>query len=356
MAETAGELRQINIGGRLVSDETDPYVIAEIGQNHMGSMEVCKDLFHTAQQCGCDAVKIQKRNNRKLFTKAMYDAPYDSEHAFGSTYGSHREALEFDWDQYVDLKAYADSLGVHMFATAWDFDSIDFLAKLDVPAYKVASGDLLSTPLLSVMAQVGKPMIVSTGGATLDDVQRAMDAILPHNQQVVLLQCTAAYPVEAADMHLSVITSLREMYPSLVVGLSDHQNGIAMSILAYALGARVFEKHFTKNRSWKGGDQAFSLEPDGMRRMVRDLHRARLAMGNPVKQPYPQEIKPLTKMRKSIYAARELPVGHTLGAEDIALKSPGGFMPPYELDKVLGRRLARPLVEDEALTFEHLAD
>jgi N-acetylneuraminate synthase/sialic acid synthase len=351
----AAALRQLTFGDTTIHDGSDCYVIAEIGQNHMGSVEVCKDLYLAAKQCGCDAVKIQKRSNKTLFTKAMYDQPYDSEHAFGDTYGSHREALEFDWEQYVDLKAYAQELGIHMFATAWDFDSVDFLAKLDVPAFKVASADLVSIPLLTYMAQVGKPIIISTGGATMEDVRRAMDALLPINTQIAILQCTAAYPVEPEHMHLNVITTLRTEFPETVVGLSDHQNGIAMSILAYALGARVFEKHFTKNRAWKGGDQAFSLEPDGMRRMVRDLRRARQALGSPVKQPYDMEVKPLTKMRKSIVAARDLAAGTVLSEPDLAYRSPGGGMKPFENTLLLGKTLAVDVAADQPLQPSHVS-
>lgn len=347
--------RELTIGTTRITDESDCYIIAEIGQNHMGSLEVCHQLFEEAQRCGVDAVKLQKRDNRSLYTSAMYNQPYHSEHAFGDTYGSHREALEFGKAEYRELKEHADRLGLDFFATAWDEPSADFLADLDVPAYKLASADLLSTHLIRHVASKGKPLILSTGGATMDDIRRALDAALPINPQVCLLQCTAAYPVQPEDMHLRVIETFRREFPELVIGLSDHQDGISMSVLAYSLGARVFEKHFTKHRSWKGGDQAFSLEPDGMRKMVRDLKRARIALGDPEKKPIEFEVKPLIKMRKKIVADRDLPVGHVVQLGDLAFRSPGDGLPPYEVENIVGRPLAKAVAKDQGLDWSDLA-
>ncbi|MCW5942062.1 MAG: N-acetylneuraminate synthase family protein [Fimbriimonadaceae bacterium] len=344
--------REWRVAGRRVADDTDCFVIAEIGHNHQGSLEKAKQMFEVAKQCGVDAVKLQKRDNRTLFTKAMYDSPYDNENSFGETYGAHREALEFGRSEYLELQKLAADLGLVFFATAFDVPSADFLAEIDTPAYKIASADLINTPLLTYVAKIGKPIVLSTGGGTMETVQRAMDAVLPHNDQVCLLQCTAAYPVEVEDMNLRVLTTYREAFPNTVVGLSDHQDGIAMSVAAYVLGARVIEKHFTLHRSWKGTDHAFSLEPAGMGKMVRDLHRTRIALGDGIKRRLPQEERPLTKMAKSIYAARDMTVGTTLAAADLALKSPGGALPPGVLDDLIGRTLARPVQEDQPLTWD----
>ncbi len=335
------------VAGRRVADDTDCFVIAEIGHNHQGEMAKARQLFEAAKACGVDAVKLQKRDNRSLFTKAMYDSPYENENSYGKTYGEHREYLEFGEAEYRELKAYADELGLVFFATAFDQPSADFLADLDMPAYKIASADLINTPLLKHVAAIGKPMILSTGGAEMADIQRAMDSILPLNDQVAILQCTAAYPVEVEEMHLSVIETLRAAYPNHVIGLSDHQDGIAMSVAAYILGARIIEKHFTMHRSWRGTDHAFSLEPGGMGKMVRDLKRTRAALGDPVKRRYPNEARPLVKMSKSLYAARDLTAGAVLTASDIAFKSPGGGVPPYKFDEFVGRRLTRDVKEDE---------
>jgi N-acetylneuraminate synthase/sialic acid synthase len=195
-------------------------------------------------------------------------------------------------------------------------------------------------------------MIISTGGATMDDVVRAYDAIMPLNRQLCIMQCTAGYPPEFAELNLRVIETYRKRFPNVVIGFSSHDNGIAMALVAYMLGSRMVEKHFTINRAWKGSDQAFSLERDGMRRMVRDLRRARIAVGDGIKRVYPSEQKPLHKMAKKIVAARDLPHGHVLRPEDLALKSPNDGLPPYELDNLIGKRLRTGVKADANLSFD----
>lgn len=344
----------LTIAGERISDDSDCYVIAEIGHNHQGELEKARQLFSQAKQCGVNAVKLQKRDNRTLYTKATYSKPYDHENSFGATYGAHREALELGRREYEELQTYARELAVAFFATAFDFRSADFLAELDVPAFKIASGDLKNIPLLTYVARLGKPIVLSTGSGVLDDVRRAYDVVMPLNSQLCLMQCTAAYPAEFAELNLRVIPVYREKFPDVVVGYSGHDNGIAMAVLAYALGARVIEKHFTLNRAWKGTDHAFSLEPVGMRKLVRDLRRARMAMGDGVKCCYPSESGAATKMGKKIVAARELPAGHRLSADDVTLKSPGDGLPPYFLDAVVGRVLREPVMTDDGITFEML--
>ena len=346
-------MRELTIAGTRISDDGDCYVIAEIGHNHQGELERAKQLVDAAADAGVNAVKFQKRDNRALFTRALYDQPYDNENSFGATYGEHREALELPADAWFELREHCRELGVAMFATAFDEASADFLAELDLPAFKLASGDLVNTPLLRHVAAKGKPLILSLGGATLEDADRALEAVLPLNADVCLLQCTAAYPAEVEELNLRVIETLRERYPELVIGLSDHHNGIAMSLVAYMLGARVIEKHFTLNHAWKGTDHAFSLMPEGLRKLVRDLRRVPQALGDGVKRPLPVEQKPLEKMGKKLVVARDLELGHVLAADDIAIKSPAdGGLPPYELDRLVGRRLRRPVAFEDFLTFD----
>ena len=282
--------------------------------------------------------------------------PYDNESSFGATYGEHREALEFGRDEYVELQRHANELGLTFFATAFDFASADFLAEIDVPAYKIASGDLTNTPLLRYVGELGKPVIFSTGGGTLEDVTRAYEALAEVNDQIVVLQCTAGYPAAWDELDLRVIETYRDLFPEAVVGFSSHDNGIAMPVAAYVLGARVVEKHFTLNRALKGTDHAFSLEPQGLRKLVRDLQRARLALGDGTKIMHQSEAAPILKMGKKLVAARDLPAGHVLQRGDIELRSPGDGVPPYELDRFVGRTLRHPVVGESALTFEILEE
>jgi N-acetylneuraminate synthase/sialic acid synthase len=352
----AGTLKAgtLKIGTHQVGDGSPCYVIAEIGHNHQGSVQKARDLFREAKLAGANAVKLQKRNNRGLYTRAAYNKAYDNGNSFGATYGEHREFLEFERAEYLELQAYAAELGVDFFATAFDLSSADFLAALNVPAFKIASGDLKSTPLLEYVARFGKPMVISTGGALIEDVQRAYDAIMPINSQLAILQCTAGYPAAFEELDLRVIATYRERFPGAVVGFSSHDNGIAMPVAAYMLGARIVEKHFTLNRTSKGTDHAFSLEPPGLRKMVRDLERTFKAMGDGAKKVYETEKAPIVKMGKSLVVARDLPAGHVLAPADIVMKSPGGGIPPYELNAVLGLVTRAALQEDDFLSYDML--
>jgi N-acetylneuraminate synthase/sialic acid synthase len=348
-------MRELTIAGTRISDDSPCFVVAEIGHNHQGSLVKARDLVRASKECSADAVKFQKRDNSTLFTRAFYDSPYDNENSFGPTYGAHREALELSPDDWLDLKRYAHELGLAFVAAAFDLPSADFLGELGVDAFKFASGDLLNLPLQRHIAAFGKPLLLSTGGGTLEDIERAVDAILPLNPQLAVLHCTASYPAEVEDLNLRVITTLRERYPELVIGYSDHHNGIAMSLVAYLLGARVIEKHFTLNHAWKGTDHPLSLMPEGMRKLVRDLRRAPVALGDGVKRPLPSEESALRKMGKQLVAARDLEVGHVLGASDLAIKSPAeGGLPPFELDRLIGRALARPLRLEQPVMAEDL--
>lgn len=348
--------RTLTIAGFEVSDASECYVIAEIGHNHGGSIETCKELFDEAKGCGAHAVKLQKRDNRSLYTTEFFNKPYENENSYGATYGEHREALEFGRADYQELLAHAEEIGITFFSTAFDIPSADFLAELDMPVYKIASADLVNTPLLRHVAEIGKPMIISTGGSTLDDVRRAHETVVEINTQVAILQCTAGYPAAWDELDLRVIETYRELFPETVIGLSSHDNGITMPVVSYLLGGRIVEKHFTLNRAQKGTDHRFSLEPQGLRKMVRDLTRTKKALGDGTKTMYPSEVEPVKKMAKMLVARTALPAGHTLRAEDIALKSPGDGLPPYDLDRLVGRTLRHPVTEDQALTFELLEE
>ncbi len=345
--------RELIINGQRINDEADCYVVAEIGHNHQGDVDTAKKLISAAKECGADAVKFQKRNNKLLFTHTLLNQIYDNPNSYGRTYGEHREFLEFGEAEYKELIEYAKEVDITMFATPFDFESVDFLAELNMPAYKIASGDLRNIPLIEHIARMGKPIILSTGGGTEQDVLQAYYAIRPLNDQLAILQCTAAYPCEFDKMDLRVIETYRKMFPCCVVGLSAHDNGIAMALVAYVLGARIIEKHFTLNRAWKGTDHAFSLEPIGLRKMVRDLRRARVALGSNTKRFFDCEIGPLYKMSKMIVAKHDLPEGHIIKPDDITFKSPCAGLEPLKIKEVIGRSLALKVNRDEGLKLEY---
>lgn len=346
-------MRELTIGSTRISDDTLPFVIAEIGHNHQGNLDTALRLIRSAAASGASAVKFQKRDNQNLYTSEFFNSPYNSENSFGKTYGLHREALEFNVDEYKKCIDEAERCGILFFATAFDFQSANFLAELDVPAFKIASGDLKSIPLIKHIASIKKPIILSTGGATSDDVDRAVLALEQENADYAILQCTAGYPPKWDEINLRVIETFRSRYPETVIGYSGHDSGIQTSIAAYLLGARIIEKHFTLDRTMKGTDHAFSLEPSGMQKLTRDLKILSFALGDGIKRAYESEFAPIRKMGKMIVANKNLHVGQTLSLEDVDLKSPGDGLSPDYLDQILGNCLTLNVSKGDPLRMEH---
>ena len=289
-------MRELTIAGRRITDTAPCYVIAEIGGNHGGDEAIAAQMVREAAKCGASAAKFQKRENETLYAERILEAPYANENSFGPTYGAHRAALELTPGCLAALDAEGRSVGLHVFATAFDERSADCCAELGFPAIKIHSGGLTDRRLLTHVAQFQKPVILSTGGGTIEDVDRAVEALgdCPH----AILHCTASYPLKAEEANLECLVTLRERYPDTVIGFSSHAPGIVLSLVAYALGARIIEHHFTLNRASKGTDHAFSLEPKGLAQLVEDLEKVRQAMGDGVKRFYESERKPIAKMRR----------------------------------------------------------
>lgn len=347
-------MKTLSFGKSKIMGNGPCYVIAEIGHNHQGSLETALKMIKIAAGYGVQAVKFQKRDNKSLFTKTFYNKPYDNENSYGDTYGQHREFLEFGMEQYRELKKCAEENNVEFMSTAFDFRSVDFLEELGIASYKVASADVTNTPLLKYIARLGKPMFVSTGAATLDEIRTAYESILKYHNNVCLLHCTAEYPAEYHNLNLRFVETLKREFPDALIGYSGHDNGILASVIAYMLGAVVVEKHFTLNRSWKGTDHKFSLEPEGLRKQVRDLRRVDISLGDGGKSVYDFEMEARKKMGKGIYTAKQLKAGVVITADDVCLKTPYNGTPPYLLDSVIGRKLKVDLDEEVALSLENL--
>lgn len=346
-------MRKFKIKDKVITDDSDCFVIAEIGNNHKGDINIAKKMFQTAKKCGADAVKIQTRNNKFLFTKKLYNSDYNSYNSFGKTYGLHRESLEFEKKDYLYLKKYAEDLGLIFFSTPFDFKSVDFLEKINIPLYKIGSGDLTNIPLMEYINSTKKPIILSTGGGNIKDVLRAYEAI-KKNKNLAILQCTSAYPCNAEDLNVRVVETYRKKFKNNIIGLSDHLSGISSSILAYALGARIIEKHFTLDRSWKGTDHSFSLEPQGFKKLISYLRESKKALGNGKKVALKKEKDPIFKMAKKLVASKNLSKGKKLERKDIAIKSPNDGVAPYHLSKFIGKTLKVDLKEDENLNFKFI--
>ena len=285
----------ITIASRPIGDESPVYVIGEIGLNHNGDVEIAKRLIDVAAEAGADAVKFQKRTPEIATPEHMRDTPRET--PWGTmTYLEYRHRVEFDADQYADIGAYAASRGLHWFASPWDTPSVDVLESLDVVAHKIASASLTDLELLDYVAQTGKPVILSTGMSTLEEIDRAVDTLGTGN--LVLLHATSTYPMPPEEANLLTIASLRDRYPGVPIGYSGHERGLQISLAAVALGARVIERHITLDRTMWGSDHAASLEPQGFEHLVRDIRIIETALGDGVKRVFPGELAPKAKLRR----------------------------------------------------------
>ena len=338
-------MRELRIGDHVVNDQSDPFIVAEIGSNHMGDFKVCLEMIRTAARCGVQAVKMQKRNNREMFTKTGYNRPYDNELSYGKTYGEHRDKLDnFTPLQWKKFRQVATECGVLFFATPFEQDSLTFLDRLDVPLYKVASCDVTNIPLIRSIAEKGKPIIISTGGSTLHDISRVYHEINHLNSNIAFLHCVSTYPNRDEDLNLDVISSLRINFPNNVIGFSSHHPGIMPNFLACQLGASIFEVHFTMNRANRGTDHGYSLEPHALEKLCEDLPRVKRMVGLAKKKVLEEERTGFVlKMGKSCYPAHSIKAGTGISDRDIIIKSPGGGLPPYQRDNLIGRVAARDL-------------
>ena len=316
-----------------------PYVIAEIGANHMGDMDLCKQIVSGAKAAGASAVKFQKRDNISLFTRESFDRAYDSENAFGRTYGEHREALELSVEQLRDIKTYCASIGIDFGVTAFDLKSLEQMIGLRPDFLKVASGDIDNHQLLGEVSSSGIPFIISTGASDISTVDAAVKICSSNEENFGLLQCTSLYPAPPEFLNLQVIKRYEERYPSCTIGYSGHDNGYTCTIAALAMGARIIEKHFTLDRSWKGTDQSFSLSFTGMRTLCKFAKKIDAAMGDGIKKLELGEEIPIKKQRKSLYFADVLPAGHVLTEDDFVAKIPPDGVSPSVLKDIVGRTL-----------------
>ena len=339
-------MKAFSINGRFFHSMSPPYVVAEIGNNHGGDPVLCAEMIKVAKDCGADAVKLQMRDNKSLYTKTLYDTPYLNRNSYGRTYGEHREVLELSYGDVESLQEIAKDVGIDFFSTAFDMSSADKLIAMAMPVIKIASGGLTNTPLIEHCAKSGIPMIISTGGAGWSDVDRVYKMLKGY--PVAFLHCVATYPNKPEEVNLNVIAKMIKWYDA-VIGYSCHYNGIVMAAGAYMEGARIIEKHFTLNHTFKGTDHALSLEPPGFESMCHDLKRLHQAKGDGVKRVLEAEIKPIRKMSHSIYVAKGVKEGLEITARNLELRIPGEGLPPYMYNDIIGKTFTRDVNEGELL-------
>lgn len=284
---------KIKIGKKIIADGKAPYIVGEIGINHNGDIELAKKLMKVAKECGCDAVKFQKRTVEEVYTKEELLRERFS--PFGNTNGDLKRGLEFGLKEYKIIDKYAKKLGLSWFASCWDKKSVDFIEQFNPPVYKIASACLTDDELLKYTKSKGKPIILSTGMSTMEEIKHAVDILGEEN--LILCQCTATYPTEINEVNLKVIETFKKNF-SCLVGYSGHEKGYIPSVLSVVYGAVFVERHITLDRTLWGSDQAASLEPEGLRRMIRDIKNITIASGDGKKIVYESEKPIIAKLRK----------------------------------------------------------
>ncbi len=349
--------KSFQISGREIGPGAPVYIIAEMSANHNQSLEQALQIVKEAKTSGADAIKLQTYTADTMTIasdRPEFRVGDGSLWAGQNLHALYQQAFT-PWKWQPQLKAEADRLGLHCFSSPFDFSAVEFLENMRVPAYKVASFELVDIPLIQRIARTGKPIIMSTGMATLPEIEEAVAAAREAGgDQIALLKCNSAYPAPPEEMNLRTIPDMAKRF-DVPVGLSDHTMGIASAVASVALGACIIEKHFTLSRADRGPDSAFSLEPMEFKMMVDAVREAERALGGVSYTPSPRE-QVSRVYRRSLFVVEEVKEGETLTERHVRSIRPGHGLPPKELPSVLGRKAARAIQRGEPLTRDMLRD
>ncbi|HXQ20579.1 MAG TPA: N-acetylneuraminate synthase family protein [Candidatus Acidoferrales bacterium] len=350
--------RRIQLGNRSIGDTDDVYIIAEIGVNHEGSLDLAKRLIELAREGGAHAAKFQSYKAETLASKhspAYWDT---TKEPTPSQYQLFKKYDAFGADEYRALAEHCGQVGIDFLSTPFDAQAVDFLASL-VPCFKVASADLTNLPMLRQVAAYGKPVLLSTGASTLGEIDIAVNELRRAGcAQLALLHCILNYPTDNANAHLAMIAGLRRAYPDVVIGYSDHtlpDAGMIPLTVAYLLGARVMEKHFTHDKTLPGNDHYHAMDVHDLQRLVEQIGRVRTLLGpSDHKQPIATEEISRLNARRSIVLAMDVAAGTVLAESVLTYKRPGTGISPLHWDKVVGCRARRALEADHVLQWDDL--
>ena len=353
LAHTTGtsDKLKVKLEGIPVGEDFPTYIIAEIGQNHNGEVRIAKKLIDMAVDCGANAVKFQKRDIPSELTKEAFDKPYDNPNSFGKTYGEHRMFLELDEAQHLELKEYASARGITYFCTPCDVPSVELLERISCPFYKVASRDLTNIPLLEALSKTGKPVIISTGMADLDDIDTAISVLKLPKDKLIIMQCTSQYPCALENVNLKAMDTLKNKF-GYVTGFSDHTSGVVISTAASVMGAAIIEKHITLDRTMKGTDQPGSLERSGLAKLIDYIRACEIAIGDGIKAVNPVTEVAKTKLARSVTSSQTIKKGTILTEAMICLKSPGDGIKWMKRELLVGKKALKDIDADVTLRVE----
>jgi N,N'-diacetyllegionaminate synthase len=348
-------MREIKIGSRGIGGANPVYIVAEAGINHNGDLTLAKRMVDAAVDCGVDAVKFQLFRAEDIVQDPSVTYEYESQGI--KTRESQYEMFkryELSPEEMEEIAEYCRGKDIVFFATPQNITDLEVLLRLGVPLIKVGSDDLTHLSMLKTYASYGIPLILSTGMSYLYEIDEALRAILPINQHLIVLHCISSYPTEMRDANLLKIRTLMANYPDLVVGYSDHTQGTTAALVAVALGAKVYERHFTLSKDMPGPDHRFSIEPEELRMLVRQIRESETALGSPELRPTQEEEDMRLLCRRSIVAGKDLMQGEVLSAGNLAMRRPGYGLAPKQLEFVCGKKAKRLIRRGEAILLEDL--
>ncbi len=344
---------QFQIGNTTISEQEKTFIIAEAGVNHNGNMSLAKEMIDVASESGADAVKFQTFKAEKLILKNIEKAPYQKVTTNSNeTQYDMLKRLEVTKEQTKELMEYCRKKNIIFLSTPFEKASLDELDELGVSAFKIAATDLTNIQFLRQVAEKGRPIILSAGMCYLEEVERALNAIYPINKNLVLLQCTANYPIQDAEANINVIKTFQNTF-DVLVGYSDHSQGVGASPYAVAVGAKVIEKHFTLNKNMEGPDHKASVTPDELRQLVSDIRRVEKYLGDGIKIPSCSEQKTRKSLQKCLVAAKVIKTGEQFNSENIVAKRTDGVgISALYFDKVFGQTATREYRVDDIISFD----
>jgi len=348
-------MKKVKIGKKMLGEREPCFIVAEAGVNHNGNVDLAKKLIDAAKDARADAVKFQAFKTEKVVTKYAEKANYQKE-TTGLSESQYEmiKRLELKEEEFVELYDYSKKKNIIFLSSAFDKESVDLLDYLGVPAFKVASGEITNFPLLQYVAEKKKPIILSTGMSTLDEIEDALEIIRQKGvEDIVPLHCVTSYPAKIEDANLKVIETLRHRF-KLPVGFSDHTLGITVPIAAVTLGAVLIEKHFTLDKTLPGPDHRGSLEPDELKDMIKAIRDVEQALGDGIKKPTEDEERIKKTVRRSIVAKVEIPKGTVITENMLDFKRPGTGIEPKNLNEVIGKKTKKDIKPDELITFKKL--
>lgn len=349
------EVQNIKIGNKMVGEGYPVFVIAEAGVNHNGDITIAKKLVDIAKKAGCDAVKFQTFKTENIITKTAPKAKYHLETTDPKdSWYNLLKSQELDKNAHYELSEYCKNSKIIFLSTPYDEESADLLEKLDVPAFKVASTDANNIPFLKYLAGKKRPIILSTGMCTLKEVAESVKAIRDAGcDNLALLHCTANYPAKLEDTNLRAMLTMKDKF-KVLVGYSDHTLSGINSIAAISLGAVIFEKHITLDKTLPGPDHRSSLNPQELKKLVNNIRDTQKALGTMHKKPTASERDNRRKLRKSILARVDIPRGEVVTHEMLSIKRPGTGIPPGEIHKVLGKKAKISIKKDTVIKMEYI--